>query len=207
MFQEEFEQLRNAEKEEFAHSVNTLLLKSFILRDYYDRHTKMIRSSKEYSFIDRNFDLVSEYLSFSGWIVSKDSRRGVISIANEYTENHIKMDLITSIMIFGLRYVYESQRNDDALTQHVFFTSADLVQTLMNMHLIRPDKRPSFASLGASYRFLESHNIISRISGDFKERNLQFYIMPSILFAVDNEMIQSIYEQIEQVPDEDCFEG
>ena len=63
MFQEEFEQLRNAEKEEFAHSVNTLLLKSFILRDYYDRHTKMIRSSKKYSFIDRNFDLVSEYLS------------------------------------------------------------------------------------------------------------------------------------------------
>ena len=206
MFQEEFEQLRSAEKEEFAHSVNTLLLKSFILRDYYDRHAKMIRSSKEYSFIDRNFDLVSEYLSFSGWIVSKDSRRGVISIANEYTENHIKMDLITSIMIFGLRYVYESQRNEDALTQHVFFTSADLVQTLMNMHLIRPDKRPSFASLGASYRFLEAHNIITRISGDFKERNLQFYIMPSILFAVDNEMIQSIYEQIEQVPDEDCFE-
>ena len=205
MFQEQYEQLRSAEKEEFAHSVNTLLLKSFILRDYYDRHTKMIRSSKEYAFIDRNFDLVSEYLSFSGWIVSKDSRRGVISIANEYTENHIKMDLITSIMIFGLRYVYESQRNDDALSQQVFFTSSDLVQTLMNMHLIRPDKRPSFASLGASYRFLEAHNIISRISGDFKERNLQFYIMPSILFAVDNEMIQSIYEQIEQVPDEDCF--
>lgn len=202
MFDEQYEQLRNAGKEDFAHCVNTLMLKSFILRDYYDRNAKMMRASKEYAFIDRNFELVSNYLSYSGWIVSKDSRRGVISIANEYEENHIRMDLITSIMIYGLRYVYENQRVEESLTQEVFFTSAELVQTLMNLHLIRADKRPSFASLGSCYRFLEAHNIIARISGDFKERNLQFYIMPSILFVIDNEMIASIFEQIEQLPDD-----
>lgn len=38
MFDEQYEQLRNAEKEDFAHVVNTLMLKSFILRDYYDRN-------------------------------------------------------------------------------------------------------------------------------------------------------------------------
>lgn len=203
MFEEQYESLRAAEKEEFAHCVNTLMLKSFILRDYYDRNAKMMRSSKEYSFIDRNFDLVSEYLSYSGWIISKDSRRGVISLTNEYSENHIKLDLITSLMIYGLRYVYENQRSEESLTQEVFFTSAELIQTLMNLHLIRPDKRPSFASLGSCFRFLDSHNIISRISGDFKERNLQFYIMPSILFVIDNEMIASIYESIESLPDEE----
>lgn len=202
MFDEQYEQLRNSDKEEFAHSVNTLMLKSFILRDYYDRNAKMMRASKEYSFIDRNFELVSEYLAFSGWVISKDSRRGVISITNEYQENHVKMDLITSLMVYALRYVYENQRSEEALNQEVFFTSAELVQTMMNMHLIRQDKRPSFASLGASYRFLENHNIISRISGDFKERALQFYILPSILFVIDNEMIASIFEQIEQLPDE-----
>ena len=98
MFDEQYEQLRNAEKEEFAHVVNTLMLKSFILRDYYDRNAKMMRSSREYAFIDRNFELVSDYLHYSGWIVSKDSRHGVISISNEYEENRIRMDLITSIM-------------------------------------------------------------------------------------------------------------
>lgn len=203
MFDEQYEQLRSAEKEEFAHVVNTLMLKSFILRDYYDRNAKMMRSSKEYTFIDRHYDLVSDYLRYSGWILSKDSRRGVISIANEYEENHIRMDLITSIMVYGLRYVYENQRQEDSLSQEVFFTSSELVQTLMNMHLIRADKRPSFASLGSCYRFLEAHNIITRISGDFKERNLQFYINPSILFVIDNEMIAAIYEQIEQLPDEE----
>ena len=82
MFDERYDQLRNSEKEEFAHCVNTLMLKSFILRTYYDRNAKMMRSSKEYAFIERNFDLVSDYLHYSGWIVSKDSRRGVISISN-----------------------------------------------------------------------------------------------------------------------------
>ena len=206
MFDERYDQLRNSEKEEFAHCVNTLMLKSFILRTYYDRNGKMMRSSKEYAFIERNFDLVSDYLHYSGWIVSKDSRRGVISISNEYEENHIRMDLITSIMIYGLRYVYENQRQEDSLSQEVFFTSSELIQTLMNLRLIRQDKRPSYASLGSCYRFLEAHNIITRISGDFKERNLQFYIMPSILFVIDNEMIASIYQEIEQLPDDEDVE-
>ena len=177
------------------------MLKSFIFREYYDRNAKMMRNSKEYSFIDRNFELVSDYLQYSGWIVTKDSRRGVIAISNEYEENRIRMDLITSIMVYGLRYVYENQRKEDSLHQEVFFTSSELIQTLMNMHLIRADKRPSFASLGSCYRFLEAHNIITRISGDFKERSLSFYILPSILFVIDNEMIASIYEEIEQLPD------
>lgn len=205
MFDEKYELLRNSEKEEFAHCVNTLMLKSFILREYYDRNAKMMRTSKEYSFIDRNFELVSDYLQYSGWIVTKDSRRGVIAISNEYEENRIRMDLITSIMVYGLRYVYENQRKEDSLHQEVYFTSSELIQTLMNMHLIRADKRPSFASLGSCYRFLEAHNIITRVSGDFKERSLSFYILPSILFVIDNEMIASIYEEIEQLPDDEEY--
>ena len=75
----------------------------------------------------------------------------------------------------------------------------------MNMHLIRADKRPSFASLGSCYRFLEAHNIISRVSGDYKDRSLSFYILPSILFVIDNEMIASIYEEIEQLPEDEEY--
>ncbi len=203
---EEYEQLRNVEKEEFAHVVNTLMLKSFILRDYYDRNAKMMRASKEYSFIERHLDLVSNYLSLSGWIVNKDSSRGVISIKNEYEENHLKLDLKTSLVIFALRYVYETQNNDDALNQVVRFTSHELMQCLINMHLIRQDKRVSYSSLESSYRFLEQHNIITRISGDFYEKNLTFYINPSIAFVVDYEVIQSLYKQVESLPDEEFME-
>ena len=203
---EEYEQLRNVEKEEFAHVVNTLMLKSFILRDYYDRNAKMMRASKEYSFIERHLDLVSNYLSLSGWIVNKDSSRGVISIKNEYEENHLKLDLKTSLVIFALRYVYETQNNDDALNQVVRFTSHELMQCLINMHLIRQDKRVAYSSLESSYRFLEQHNIITRISGDFYEKNLTFYINPSIAFVVDYEVIQSLYKQVESLPDEEIME-
>lgn len=199
---EEYNNLRDIEKEEFAHVVNTLLLKSFILRDYYDRNAKMTRASKEYTFIERNFDLVSDYLHLSGWILEKDSSRGVISIKNEYQENHLKLDLITSLMILGLRYYYETNSSNDALHAMVQLSSQDLVTILINFNLIRKDKRPSYASLGASYRFLEQHNIITRISGDFKEKNLTFYINPSIVFVVDYEVIQSLYKEIERAPDE-----
>ena len=105
-------------------------------------------------------------------------------------------------MILGLRYYYETNSSTDALHAMVQLSSQDLVTILINFNLIRKDKRPSYASLGASYRFLEQHNIITRISGDFKEKNLTFYINPSIVFVVDYEVIQSLYKEIERAPDE-----
>ena len=38
MFEEKYLQLSNQEKEDFARVVNNLMLKSFILRENYDRH-------------------------------------------------------------------------------------------------------------------------------------------------------------------------
>ena len=44
MFEEQYLQLSNAEKEDFARIVNELMLKSFLLRENYDRHTKMMKN-------------------------------------------------------------------------------------------------------------------------------------------------------------------
>ena len=83
MFEEQYLKLTNSEKDDFARVVNELMLKSFILRENYDRHSKMMKGNKDYSFIERNIDMIREYLSFSGWTLEKDSRLGVVMINNE----------------------------------------------------------------------------------------------------------------------------
>ena len=64
MFFEEYEKFTSSEKDEFAHVVNNLMLKSFILRETYDRHLKMMKSNRDYSFDERNIDIIREYLEY-----------------------------------------------------------------------------------------------------------------------------------------------
>lgn len=201
MFDELYEQLTNRDKEMFAKVVNELMLKSFILRENYDRPSKMMKPNYSYSFIEKNIDLVRDYLAYSGWVVEKDSQLGVVMIQNEYQENHIRMDTMTSLMIYALRYAYELQREQNSLTQEVYFSSAALIQLMIDKSLLPQDKKPSATSLASSYRFLDNHNIISRISGEFRDRDLQFYILPSILYIIDNDRINAIFEQIENLRD------
>lgn len=198
MFEEKYLQLSNQEKEDFARVVNNLMLKSFILRENYDRHSKMMKSNRDYSFVERNIDMIREYLEFSGWTIEKDSRLGVVMINNEYNDNHIRIDFLTSIIVYGLRYAYELSKEKEEMTTEVYFTAAELLQILMEKGLIRQDKKPSAVSMASSYRFLENHNIISRVSGEFRDRGLTFYILPSILYVIDIERINVIFDQIEK---------
>ena len=198
MFEEKYLQLSNQEKEDFARVVNNLMLKSFILRENYDRHSKMMKSNKDYSFIERNIDMIREYLEFSGWTIEKDSRLGVVMINNEYQDNHIRIDFLTSIIVYGLRYAYEISREKEEMTSEVYFSAAELLQILIDKGLIRQDKKPSAVAMASSYRFLENHNIISRVSGEYRERSLTFYILPSILYVIDIDRINLIFDQIEK---------
>ena len=151
MFFEEYEKFTNADKEEFAHVVNTLMLKSFILRESYDRHLKMMKSNRDYSFCERNIDTIREYLEYSGWTLEKDSRLGVISINNEYQENHIRLDFLTSVIVYGIRYLYECAREENQMTTEVFTSSTDLLKVLIDKGLIRTDKKPSAVSMAILY--------------------------------------------------------
>ena len=198
MFEEKYLQLSNQEKDDFARVVNNLMLKSFVLRENYDRHSKMMKSNRDYSFIERNIDMIREYLEFSGWTIEKDSRLGVVMINNEYQDNHIRIDFLTSIIVYGLRYAYEISRDKEEMTTEVYFSAAELLQILIEKGLIKQDKKPSAVAMASSYRFLENHNIISRVSGEFRDRSLTFYILPSILYVIDIDRINVIFDQIEK---------
>ena len=198
MFEEKYLQLSNQEKDDFARVVNNLMLKSFILRENYDRHSKMMKSNRDYSFIERNIDMIREYLEFSGWTIEKDSRLGVVMINNEYQDNHIRIDFLTTIILYGLRYAYELSKEKEEMTTEVYFSAAELLQILIEKGLIKQDKKPSAVAMASSYRFLENHNIISRVSGEFRDRSLTFYILPSILYIIDIDRINVIFDQIEK---------
>lgn len=110
MFEEEFIKIPVADQREFSHVVNVLLLKGFVVRDMFDAREKMMRTNPNYRFIERYFNLIEDYLKYSGWHIEKDVVSGVICLSNDYEENRLRLDRETSLLLFTLRLIFEDEK-------------------------------------------------------------------------------------------------
>lgn len=207
MFETEFEKLSNGEQNEFARVTNTLLLKSFIVRDVFDNKEKAMRINPDYRFIERHFDLINDYLKYTNWMMEKDVLNGVVALINLNEQNRLRMERETSLILFVLRLIYESEKNESSQTgEAIYITTPTLLKTMIDHNITMSGKRMSGRLFAKSLRFLANHNIIAKVSGSYDEGNVAFYILPSILFAVDNQKIKAMSEALEQLkvgePDE-----
>ena len=200
MFEEEFIKLSHSDQNEFAKVVNTLMLKSFVVRESFDSREKMMKINLEYRFLERHFELVENYLKYSGWILEKDVASGVIAISNEYEQNRLRIDRETSLIMFTLRLIYETQKAEsNSSGESLYMTTPELLKTMLEYGITMQGKRLTGRLLGRSLRFMAAHNIIAKVSGSYDEGNVAFYILPSITFAVDNQKIAAMSEALDRL--------
>lgn len=200
MFSEDYLKIPQADKNEFGSVVNTLLLKGFIVRDIYDSKEKVMKTNPDYRFLERYFDLVNDYLKFSGWNIEKDVILGVIALSNFYTENRIKIDRETSLVLFALRLIYENEKGaSDSSNQAIYITTPGLLNIMIEDGVTMPGRKMNGRSLARALRFLANHNIITKVSGNYDDGNVSFYILPSIVYALDNDRIVAMSEALKEL--------
>ncbi|AUS95266.1 hypothetical protein CDQ84_18215 [Clostridium thermosuccinogenes] len=192
MWMEDYEKLNNSEKEEFKHLANLLLSKTFITRDYYDLKESMMKVNPEYRFIERHFELFSDYFFYSGWAVLKDNQYGVISMENIYEYNRLKLDRSTTLMLYTIRLIYEEEREKISLRNEIMTTTGQIIHKMITMNIFR--KKPSDRDISESLRLLSNHNLIQKISGQWEDADTKIMILPSVLFVLTNEKISRIHE-------------
>lgn len=200
MFSEDYLKIPQADKNEFGSVVNTLLLKGFIVRDIYDSKEKVMKTNPNYRFLERYFDLVNDYLKFSGWNIEKDVILGVIALSNFYTENRIKIDRETSLVLFALRLIYENEKGaSNSSNQAIYITTPGLLNIMIEDGVTMPGRKMNGRSLARALRFLANHNIITKVSGNYDDGNVSFYILPSIVYALDNDRIVAMSEALKEL--------
>lgn len=201
MFSEQFAQLSGSDQTRFAEIVNKILLKGFVVRDIFDSREKIIRVNPEFRFIERQFDLINDYLKFSGWVLNKDLILGVFYLVNTFEDNRIRIDRETSLVLFTLRLIYEDEKEEggSSSTQSIYMTTPSLIKMMVDHGITMPGKRLTGRLIGKSLRFLNNHNIISKVSGSYDEGNVSFYILPSIKYAIDNEKIVAMSNALDQL--------
>lgn len=193
MFEEKYNELSVADKNQFGSIVNKLLQKGFIVRDIFDSKEKILRVGSDYRYIERNFSLINDYLSFASYHLEMDNILGVVALLNYEEENRIKMDRETSLVLFALRLIYENEKEESNVSSSsIYITTPVLIRNMLEHGIFMPGKKLSGRGIAKSLRFLASHNIISKISGNYDEGNVTFYILPSIVYALDNEKIRAM---------------
>ena len=73
MFEEEkYYLLTDAEKEKFAKVGSYLLAHTFLTREVYEYKDKLGKINPDYRFVEKYFDLFSQYLDMFGYTLDKD---------------------------------------------------------------------------------------------------------------------------------------
>ncbi|NLI94620.1 MAG: DUF4194 domain-containing protein [Erysipelotrichaceae bacterium] len=198
MFEERFIELSQSDQNNFAKAVNNLLSTSFIVRDLYDTRAKTIKINPDFRFLEENYDLVSDYLSFIGYSLERDLIMGVFSLSNDYEYNRVKLDRETSLIAFVLRLIYENERSESAQTgESLYITTPHVLQVMYDRGITLPGRRLSGRLIGRALRILADYNIIAKVSGSYDQGNVAFYLLPSITFAVSNEQIVTMGETLD----------
>lgn len=191
MWNQAFELLTNAEQERFRKVTNYLLNKTYVLREVYEQRDRVGKINADYRFLERNIELVRQYLNYAGYVVNKDDTNGIISISNQYDYNVIKLDKFTTLMLLTLRGMYDEERENDASRNVVFVRVSDVVIKMLEDKLII--KKPTIKETVESLRLLVRHNIIARLEGQIEDPTCVITIYPTIFKVVSNEKINAIY--------------
>lgn len=191
-----FEEMPQKEKDEFSRICNMLLSVTYILRDGSDG-----RLSKEYRFIDSNFDLFYDYLEISGWKIYKDIQYGIIYVRNTDGFNKLSLNKLTTVMLVTMRVVYEESRAQASSTNDVCTTVGALFGKIVNEFSVYP-KKPPQKEIKESFRILESHNLIRKLDDSYDDIECRFVILPSVLIAVPNERCKTICDVLKTEPEE-----
>ncbi|HKL84561.1 MAG TPA: DUF4194 domain-containing protein [Bacilli bacterium] len=200
MFEEDVLKLSRADQDQFARVINSLLLSSFCVRDYFDRREKTIKINSQFRFIERHFDLIGSYLAYSGWRLEKDLLAGVFYIINEYEDNRIRFDREVSLVLFVLRLIYETEKSESSQTsESVYLTTPLVLKVMYERSISLPNKKINGRMIGRALKVLSDHNIVTKVSGSYDEGNATFYLLPSILYAVDQQKIVAISEALDKL--------
>ena len=194
MFEQDYNNLYESEKQEFRRIANYLLSKTFVVRDVYDKQAKKMITSNEFLFMEKYYDIFENYLSIAGWKLTKEPIEGLYWIENEFGQNKAKFDSFTTYILLALMITYEESAPITTLGNSVITTTYDVISKMQILGLIT--KKPSKEQFRIAFRRLEQFNIILRLNTSQDVELWKMMILPSIHHVIDYDKLKELCEYI-----------
>lgn len=204
MFEEKFKSLSRSDKQQFSEVVSDLLYQCYVTRRIYDRKSHMFVANPDYLFLERNESIIEEYLSYLDIQLSPSEQDGVFFLTSGADKNHLRLDSVTTLIVYALRSYYEGEVSKSPEQPEVMMTYGQLAALLQELGLSNVSKHISSTSIASSLRTLDSFNIVNRARGTYSDPSYSFFILPSIRFVISNEKMNALYSFLtEGTPDKE----
>ena len=151
MFTEDYEKLTRGERTLFSEALNDLLYQCFIVRKSYDRKSRMFKADPDYLFIERHYSMFEDYLSYMDMDLTKSDEDGIIYITSGAEKNHLRIDTVTTLIVYALRSYYEDQIGKAPEETEVLMTYGSLNSLLQ-----------AFMAVGNGLRKHSSWHVVNR---------------------------------------------
>ena len=149
-------------------------------------------------FIEKYFDIFEEYVKYAGYDLAKDEDSGVIFLFNPEGTNRLRLDSVTTLLVYALRYHYEETLKSNSSRTEILVDSVALKLLIKDLSLNKVSKRISAVSIASSLRFLAQHNVVARCQHNFNDPSYSFYILPSIRYVIDSLHMNNLANSIRE---------
>lgn len=176
------------QKEKFRISANKLLNNCFIVKKKED-------TRNDYIFIVQNKEHFIEYFDLLGYKIEINETQGVVALTSINGTGRLKLKKIESIILLILRLLYIEKRKELSLNDEVVILVDEIHQ---KYSMLKIDAKPTLdkTMLKTTIGLFKKYNIVVNIDTDFLMSDARIRIYPSVLFAVTNDNITSMYDNI-----------
>lgn len=176
------------QKERFKIAANKLLNNSFVLK-------RKEETRNDYIFVIQNKSLFIEYFELLGYELIINETSGVITIINTTGTGRLNLRKIESIILLILRLLYIEKKSEISLNEDVVVL-ADEIHDKYNMLKVESKPNIDKTSLREAVRIFKRYNLIKNLDTDVTKSDSRIIIYPSILFAITNDNINNLYEEL-----------
>lgn len=176
--------LENVPKDKFKATANKLLNECFIIRKNKD-------TVSEYNFILNYRDYFISLFEVLGYELVIQEEYGVIGINNPAGTGRIHLKKIESMLLLILRLLYIEERKKISQTGDVIVI-VDQVYDKYNM--LKMQNKLDKTTLRNSMGLFRRYHLIQNLDSDMSNPDTRVIIYPSILLAVSNIGLDSMYQ-------------
>lgn len=174
------------QQEKFRTAANKLLNTCFIVK-------KREENRNDYVFILQHRDMFREYFDLLGYQIEINETQGVIALVNYCGSGRLRLKKMESILLLIIRLLYIEKRKELSLVEDVIVLT-DEIQQKFNMLQINAKNNLDKTTLRDTIRLFRRFNLLAPIDREVTASDARIKIYPSILFAIPNDNLNSLYE-------------
>jgi hypothetical protein len=197
MFEKELDGLNSSERDDFRRLTNYLLSHTYLVRHEYQPSQQMTLPNRDYQSVSRFFQIFHDYFALSGWRLEKDDNYGIISLANTYEHNRLRLNRFTTLFLYMCRLIYEEGREEAGNFHTVKTDTKTIVEKMQTLGLLGTKGKTTKKERIDAQRDLAHFNIIRKMeSSPWDGDGNKILILPSILSIIPNQEINTLYSEL-----------